>query len=93
MASGYPDQPSQSSSFNWYDNTDSAINDCLKQFNDLTTALNDVCNLANNLGRSLEALEYMTIPEIIAGEQVKKTPTPKFKHGAALSDSLDTFSK
>lgn len=76
-----------------YENTKAAINDCLKQFNSLTNSLNDVCNQASLLGKSLQSLEEFTIPEIVGDEQVKKVPSRKFKYSAPLTDALDTFSK
>lgn len=76
-----------------YETTKNAIDECLKQFNGLTNSLNEVCNQASLLGRSLTALEDMTFPENVGDEQVKKFSTRKLKYSAPLNDALDTFSK
>jgi hypothetical protein len=93
MASSHATQSLNYKTVNIFSNTTNSINECLKQFNDFTFAINEVCNQASMFGRSLQSLEDLTIPEIIGGEQAKKTPSKKFKSGAHLTDSLDTFSK
>jgi hypothetical protein len=70
-----------------------AINDCLLQFNDLSNAIIEVCNVATHFGRSLQSLEELAMPEIIGSEQVKQAQSKKFNRSAHLMDSLDTFNK
>lgn len=82
-----------SKQYDVYDNKKFAINECLKQFNDLTNALNEVCNQANMFGRCLQSLEELTMPEIVGQKRVKKIYSAKFNRSAHLVDSLDTFSK
>lgn len=84
---------SLSNKTNIYANTKAAISLALKQFHDFTNALNEVCNQASVLGRSLQSLNELSNPEIIGGEQLQKEPTRRFKSGAHLMDSLDTFAK
>ena len=81
------------SKFPSYENTNFAIKECLKQFSDFTNAINEVCNLANVFGRSLQSLEQMSAPEIIGGRQIQKMQLNKFKNTPLLLDSLDTFCK
>lgn len=74
------------------DKTD-LINECLNQFNEFTFTINEVCNHATNFGRTLQALENITVPEVIGGDQVNKAPSKRIKNSAHLTDSLDTFAK
>lgn len=74
-------------------NTTNSINECLKQFNDFTYAINEVCNQASMFGRSLQSLEEMKNPEIIGGAQTNMIPSTRMNGSAHLTDSLDTFAK
>lgn len=76
-----------------YESTKFTINESLNQFNDFANSINEVCNQASLIARSLQSLGDMVIPELIGMEQVKKAPPRKFKNSAHLMDSLDTFSK
>lgn len=93
MASSFPKQSNSSRKHDIYDNTKFAINECLKQFNDFTNCINEVCNQASLFGRSLQSLEDIALPEIVGAQQLKLTQSRQFKNSAYLMDSLDTFSK
>jgi hypothetical protein len=85
---------SSSSKYPSYQSTKLAISECLKQFNDFTNCMNEVCNQANLLGRSLQSLEELAMPELIGRDQVTMKSQPNiFKKSTHLADSLDTFSK
>lgn len=95
MASNFP--KSSRKPVDIYAETTNAINESLKQFNDFTAAINEVCKQASIFGRSLQSLEDITVPEVVGGEQaqiqLKKPSSQKFTNSAHLSDSLVTFSK
>ncbi|CRK86659.1 CLUMA_CG000495, isoform A [Clunio marinus] len=74
-------------------NTTNAVETCLKQFDEFTNSLNEVCNQASLLSRSLKSLEEFVMPEIIGRENVEKMPSSNFKSSEHLMDSLVTFSK
>lgn len=77
-----------------YENTKFSINECLKQFNEFTNCLNEVCNQASLLGRSLQSLDDIVIPEVIGATQTKLLNRSKrFESSAYLMDALDAFSK
>lgn len=76
-----------------YTSTKIAINQCLKQFNNLANAVNDACSQAALLGRSLRSLDEIAVPEVIGGNQVNEnSSSKKYNSSAHLVDSLETFS-
>lgn len=89
MASLFPDS---STELDIYQNTKLAIDESLKQFSDFSKLIEEVCNQARLIGRSLQSLEDVVVPEIIGQKQVRKVSSRKFKNNALLMDSLDTFS-
>lgn len=50
---------------NVYETTKFAINECIKQLNEFTNSLNEVCNRANLVALSLQSLENVVSPEVI----------------------------
>lgn len=93
MASSHPIPTGVNGKFDIYESRKLVIDESLKHFSELTQALDEVCNQASLVGRSLHALEDLVIPEIIGKDQIKKVPSQKFKTSAHLMDTLDTFSK
>lgn len=94
MASSFPKQSNSSRKHDIYETTKISINECLKQFCDFTNCINEVCNQASLIVRSLQSLEKVVIPEVVGTHQPPElNPSTKFHNSAYLMDSLDTFSK
>jgi hypothetical protein len=68
------------------------IDDCLRQFEDLSESLKVICSQANMLGRCLDSLKDIVNPEVIGGEQIKKKFN-KEKSTSHLEDSLNECTK
>lgn len=66
------------------------VNNCLRQFEDLSETLKVFCSQANMLSRCLDSLEDIIEPEVIGGEQIKKNSTRKHSH---LEESFNDFAK
>lgn len=69
-----------------------AINDCLKQFRDVSDAFNEVCKLTALFGRSLQSVEDLVVPDVI-GSGLLSIPPKKYNAGDHLANSLDTINK
>lgn len=70
-----------------------AINDCLKQFRDVSDAFNELCKLTALFGRSLQSVEDLVMPDIIGSGPVLSIPPKKYSAGDHLTNSLDTINK
>lgn len=93
MASQYSPHANESRKVDAFEAKKSAINECLKQFNDFCAALNELCNRASLFAQSMESLGEMAMPESIGVTLRPKIKVKKFKCDAHLLDSLNTVSK
>lgn len=66
------------------------INDCLKQFSDLSETFKVICTQASMLERSIQSVQDIVDAEVIGGEKANRNSTKKISH---LADSLDDFTK
>lgn len=79
-------QQQKSSGNNVYESTKLAINECIKQLNEFTNSLNEVCNRANLLAQSLQSLENVATPEVIGSSTYLKAPKNIFDCSAHLCE-------
>ena len=84
-------QQQKSSGNNVYESTKLAINECIKQLNEFTNSLNEVCNRANLLAHSLQSLENVATPEVIGSSMYLKAPKNIFDSAEHLCEVSHTL--
>lgn len=83
----------QSSHSGTYEGTKHAINECIKQLNEFTNSVNEVCNRANLFVHSLQALENVASPEVIGSSMNLKSPKKIFDSTGHLCEIFHTLSE
>lgn len=84
-------QHEQQQKLNVYENTKDAINECIKQLNEFTSALNEVCNRANSVALALQSLECFVTPEVIGSSLHFKEPKKIFDSTGHLCEVSHTL--
>lgn len=87
-------QPQQkSNNDDVYEGKKLAVDECIKQLNEFTNSLNEVCHRANSLALSMQSLENVISPEVIGSSMHFRAPKNIFDSTGHLCEIVHTMRK